>query len=78
MSPAKAGSDLFRVDLFSKVEGCKRKGRAAHSEARRREKESKEIGLGQDRRVVGGATEEVTWDSLVVPRLPKYYGTAVK
>src|SRR5712671_7802254 len=26
----------------------------------------------------GGPTEEVTWDSIVVPRLPKYYSTAAK
>src|SRR5712671_5256931 len=26
----------------------------------------------------GDATEEVTWDSIVVPRLPKYYSTAVE
>ena len=51
---------------------------AAHSEAQREEKGVKGIDLGHSRGLQGGATEEVTWDSIIVPRLPKYYSTAVR
>jgi len=55
------------------VESRTRRGCAAHSEvARGKEKGSRENRLRQNRQSLGGKTEDLTWDSIVVPRLAKY------
>ena len=55
-----------------------REGCVAHSEAQRGEKGVRKVDCSKTDRTEGGPTEDLTWDSIVVPRLAKYYRTAVK
>ena len=80
------GQRLSRSDTLWDRERDK-SGSAAHSKARGRERDHKnEFVIGTDRisgidrmdRILKGSTEDLTWDSIVVPRLAKYYRTAVK
>jgi len=66
------GSDWIEGDLLRDfMKASKRRGRergAAHSEAQGEERFLGTDRLGQNSK---DATEEVTWDSIVVPRLTK-------
>ena len=76
------GQRLDSKDVVSPVRGDGKERSVAHSEALGDTRERgtdrlRTLGFGPGG-YKGGATEDLTWDSIVVPRLAKYYGTAVK
>ena len=75
-------SDRFAKTALRRYKSCLRERQeercGTQRGAEKEEKGVKRIDLTEDRPTVRGATEEVTWDSIVVPRLPKYYSTAVR